>query len=127
MNDLVMIDTSAWIKYFRNSDSKIADIVQNLIETNKAAICGIIEMEIFNGIKSKSKLNDYKDLFSEIEYFEMAREDFRNAGMRMSRLRENGITVSPTDTIIAELCIRNKLNLLTTDADFNHFKELEKI
>ena len=42
----VMIDSSVWIEYFRNGAGRISDNVDYLIDHDKVALCGIIEIEI---------------------------------------------------------------------------------
>ncbi|MCX7735778.1 MAG: PIN domain-containing protein [Candidatus Kapabacteria bacterium] len=124
MNEIVMIDSSCWIKFLRNSDENIADLVQSLIQKDLAAICGITELEVIQGVKSYKQAEMIKDLFSSLIYYEFSREDFINAGNRIRKLRENGITLAISDVLIAELTIRNNLKLLTTDNDFRFIEEL---
>ena len=49
----VLIDSSAWINYFRHGTDKIADEVNLLLEEDRVVLCGMVELEILQGIKSK--------------------------------------------------------------------------
>jgi predicted nucleic acid-binding protein len=126
MNKLIMIDSSCWIKYFRNSDDVISENIQELIKNNTACLCGIIELEIIRGIKNTKQEDLVKDLFSILKYFDFQRDDFINAGSTIRRLSTKGITITPSDCLIAELCIKNNLSIYTVDKDFNYFINLEK-
>jgi predicted nucleic acid-binding protein len=126
MSNLVIIDSSCWIKYFRNNDQVVAKNVENLIQEARACLCGIIEMEIIQGIKSKQQNLSIKYVFTALPYFEFQRIDFINSGNTIRELRLNGITVAPSDALIAELCIRNNLSLYTKDNDFNNFPKLKR-
>jgi predicted nucleic acid-binding protein len=126
MANLTMIDSSCWIKFFRNSDKDIADKVQLLIENDSACICGIIELEILQGIKSAKQRSQVEESFYYIKYFDFQRRDFINAGNRIRNLRKDGITIAPSDVLIAEICIRNSFNLFTLDNDFQYTVELKK-
>jgi predicted nucleic acid-binding protein len=127
MAHLIMIDSSCWIKFFRNSDKDVADKVQFLIENDSACICGIIELEIMQGIKSKRQQEEVKQLFSILKYIEFKRRDFINAGSRIRDLRKEGITLAPSDVLIAEVCIRNSITLYSLDKDFDCIKELHRL
>ena len=126
MSDLVMIDTSCWVEFFRNNDNNIADNVQNLIQTDRACLCGIIELEIIQGIRNTQQSSLIKDLFTILPYFDFQRSDFINSGITIRELRATGITVAISDTLIAELCIRNSLFIYSTDKDFNYFPNIQK-
>ncbi len=125
MSELVMIDTSCWIPYFRGTDKKIEDEIVFLLSSDKAAICGIVELEVVQGIKNKKHEYQVRELVSYIKYLPFEREDFVNAGKRMNRLRKKGITLAVSDSLIAEICIRNHIKLLTNDADFKQINEIE--
>ena len=125
MDSFVMIDSSCWIKFFRNSDKQISDLVQELIESDHAAISGMIELELFQGIKSEKQSFEIKELFSVLKYFDSNREVYINAGIKIREFRKKGISIAPSDAIIAEICLSNNIRLLTTDSDFENFKGLQ--
>ena len=125
MNEFVLIDSSCWIKFFRNSDKIIADTVTHLIKSDQACLCGIIELELFQGIKSVQQLKNIQDVFSILTYYHFQREDYIKAGNTIRNLRLNGISVSLSDSLIAELCQRNNLRIFTTDTDFKYFNDLK--
>ncbi len=127
MANLIMIDSSCWIKFFRNSDKDVADKVQLLIENDSACICGIIELEIIQGIKSKRQKEEVEQLFSILKYFDFERRDFINAGSRIRDLRKEGITLTPSDVLIAELCIRNSITFYSLDKEFDCINELHRL
>ncbi|MBM2815069.1 MAG: hypothetical protein HW421_1831 [Ignavibacteria bacterium] len=127
MSELIMIDSSCWIKYFRNSDIEIADKVESFIKSDRACICGIIELEIVQGIRSIQQSSIIQDVFSVLTYFDFQRPDFIKAGNTISDLRQNGISVALSDSLIAELCKRIELKIFTTDNDFSYFQGLEII
>jgi predicted nucleic acid-binding protein len=50
MNTLKLIDTSAWIDFFK-AKNPYADLVDSALEEGTAAICGMIGLELRQGIK----------------------------------------------------------------------------
>lgn len=121
----VLIDSSVWIEYFRKGDGKIFDIVDELLDTDRAVLCGIVEMEILQGIKKKER-KLIKDLFSVLPYSDFIREDFINAGNLLNQLRTNGITIPSTDCVIGALCQRHKYQILTLDKHFDYLENVRK-
>jgi predicted nucleic acid-binding protein len=124
MNDYVMIDSSCWVEFLRGGNKDIADKVEGLIESDRAAICGIVELEIIQGIRNKNQSVLIRNLFGIIKYYDFERKDFINSGDSIKKLRSEGITIAPSHALIAELCIRNKLSLMTLDKDFKKVKGL---
>lgn len=126
MNDLVMIDSSCWIKYFRNNDIIVAESVEFLIKSERACICGMIELEIIQGIRNSGQELMISKLFSILPYYEFTRNDFINSGNTIKILRLSGITLAPSDTLIASLCLRNDIMIYSKDSDFNYFPDLKR-
>jgi len=120
---VVVIDSCVWIEYFRSGKGKIFDVVDQLIDQNNVSSLGIIELELFQGafVKERKILSD---LFKELHFLEMRRSDYIEAGKLLFDLRKKGITLPPSDGMIATVCIRSKSQLLTFD---NHFKSIEEL
>ena len=124
--DDVLVDTSVWVDFFRNSEGVAGDLVDELIAEDRILLCGIVEMEIFQGIREK-ELSYVQSLFEPIRYVETTRDDFICAGKRWDGLRKKGVTIPPTDSLIAEICIRRNLPLLSLDVHFDYFQELMRV
>ncbi len=121
----VMIDSSVWIEYFRSGVGKISDNVDYLIDQDRVALCGIVELEIIQGMRQKERAR-ILSLFDALHYVDAIRTDYKNAGEYIGLLRLKGITVPSTDSIIAALCIRKKLQLFSIDRHFNAFNGLNR-
>lgn len=117
-----LIDTSAWIEFFRHSSSPYADIVSVLIEQDQATTTGPIIAELLQGVKSRREGDTLRDLLTAIPYIDVWRSDWDETGILLGKLRRQGITVPLTDALIASVAKRNSYDVLTLD---NHFKHLE--
>jgi predicted nucleic acid-binding protein len=53
------------------------------------------------------------------------RDDHAQAALLHTRCRQRGVQVGTIDALIAQLCIRHQLTLLTTDRDFAAIARLE--
>jgi len=122
----VLVDSSVWIDFFRYERGRSGDMLDNFLAEDRVLLCGVVEMEIFQGLREK-ELREVRSVFQLIPYLETTREDFIEAGELWNRLRQTGITIPPTDCLIAQLCLKNNLSLFSLDAHFDGVKGLKRI
>ena len=115
-----LIDTSAWIDFFRNSSSRYADAVTTLIEQDAAVITGPVISELLQGLKTQREAETLGELLNVITCIDVSHEDWIITGALLGKLRRNGITVPLTDALIAIVAKQNKCNVLTIDQHFKH-------
>ena len=111
---LVLVDASAWIDYLRSGESPLGEVLERLIDEDRAALCGIALAEVRQGLRPHEE-RDVLDLFEILPFVETNREDYDKAGARLSELRRQGITVPVMGGLIAQLAIRHGLSLLEND------------
>lgn len=126
MSPTVLVDSSAWIEYFRSGRGVVSDRVDSLLQSGESAICGMVELEIFQGLRAGER-EQVTELFSGLVYVETERRDYVIAGEQLGDLRRQGITIPSADSLIGALCIRCDIPLLTSDKHFEHLPELERI
>lgn len=119
----ILIDTSAWVDFFRGN-SKNADILQQLIETEKACICGVIIYELMQGAKSTAEASRLSELLTSLPYFEMNPALWVKAGEISAELRAKGLSLPMSDIIIGVIALHNGLEVFTSD---NHFASIPGI
>ena len=123
MEDKVLIDTSAWIDFFRKKDLRIYTLVAKLLKEKRAVASGIIALELLRGGKTIKELNYLNDLFEVITMVFPDPQSFMLAGKMGYSLARKGHALGVVDLLIAQLAIGNNLALLTLD---QHFKIIEK-
>jgi predicted nucleic acid-binding protein len=115
---LVLVDTSAWIDFFRGA-GPLVERVQDCIEDGTAAFCGPIITEVLRGcIKSKERNNVYKLILS-LEKLEPPESLWEDAGLLGVAVRKAGYTVKTIDLLIATYALSYNIPILTKDKDFN--------
>lgn len=118
---MVIIDTSAWIEYFRDGNKKTVDKVDFCLENDFAGVGDLIYCEIIQGIKdarSRKKLSSF--LLALPQYDLCGFHIAEKAAFNYRLLRSKGITIRKTiDVIIATFCIENDFELIHFDRDFN--------
>lgn len=118
----ILIDTSAWIDFFRNQSGAVGDIVATLIEREQAVMTGPVLAELLQGLKSRQESNTLRELFAVLPYLEVSRRDWEKSGDLLRKLRQRGITVPLTDALIASVAKRTGCAVLTLDRHFEHLE-----
>jgi predicted nucleic acid-binding protein len=119
MEGKILIDTSAWIEFFRKRDERIYSLVAALLREEKAVGSGLIILELLRGGKSQKELNVINELFYLIDNVQPKPETFLLAGKMGYELSKKGSTLAVVDLLIAQLSIENHLALLSLG---KHFK-----
>ena len=119
MPDRVLVDTSAWIDFFRKKNLGRHELVANLLREEKAVGTGIIALELLRGAKTVREVNVVLALFETIENVYELPTTCIDAGKMGYELARQGHTFGVVDLLIAQIVIENELLLLTLD---DHFK-----
>jgi predicted nucleic acid-binding protein len=118
---MVIVDTSAWIEYFRNGAPSVVHDVDHCLEKSLVGIGDIIFCEVIQGIKSKPDREKVSRLLLSLPQYEMV--GFRiaeKAADNYRLLRSHGITIRKTiDVIIGTFCAENGFSLIHYDKDFH--------
>lgn len=117
----VLVDTSAWVHFFRHGEGPIADQVAALIRSDQAWITGPVVTELLHGTRSARERKDLESLLAVLPFAEVLRPDWEQAGDVLRKLREKGVTVPLSDALIAVVAERHELAVLATD---KHYDEL---
>jgi predicted nucleic acid-binding protein len=117
----VLVDTSAWIEFFRDRDQRVASAVDALLEAGTAVLAGPVLAELTQGARSRREQRAVARLREVLEYVESEQTDWETAGRSARRLRRDGQTIPLIDTLLATVARRHRLPVLTTD---KHFERL---
>ena len=116
---MILIDTSAWIEFLRNTGSTTCDLVEDLLPQD-IAICDAVSMEILAGARDESHLRSLRKLMANAAMFRVYPIDYEEAAALYRHCRRRGETVrNLTDCLIAAVAIRNGAPVLHADADFD--------
>ncbi len=118
MVDKVLVDTSAWIDFFRKKEPERHELVATLLREGRAMGTGIVSLELLRGAKTSKELTLVSELFETIEMVYQTPSTYRAAGKIGYDMARNGYTLSTVDLLIAQLAIENNMSLLTLDQHF---------
>jgi predicted nucleic acid-binding protein len=117
----MLVDTSVWVDYFNGYRSTHADrLTAAIADGETIAMPGLVITEILIGLRGDAEADKILHL---LDAFGPGPEPTRAdhvAAARLYRLcRSKGVTIRSTiDCLIAQLCLRDGLALLTRDHDF---------
>jgi predicted nucleic acid-binding protein len=120
----LFVDTSVWSLAFRRDAPFPAPEVRELmraIEAGEALLTtGLVLQELLQGFAGPGASERILDRFSALPLLTPARQDHVDAAELRNRCRRSGIQIGAIDALLAQLCIRHDLTILTTDRDFRH-------
>jgi len=115
---MIIIDTSAWIEFLRDTGSKVCNTVDDLLGTD-LAICDAISMEVLAGARNEQHLAQLRGLLARATLVPIIAEDYDHAAALYRTCRRNGDTVRKLiDCLIGAVAIRSNAPVLHADADF---------
>jgi len=116
----VLIDTCVWIDFFKFQTGPLGSEVTQLIDSNLAAITGVVIAELLQGLKTETESKRLERLLHSIHYLKTEERDWINAGQRSQQLRTKGVTLPLTDMLMATIAQRHAVAILTIDKHFQH-------
>ena len=120
----VLIDTSAWIAFFRGHEPLAARVDAALADGN-AAVCGMVELEVLQNVRPDEE--DVRSLMGSTLRLKTEEDDYRAAGERLAGLRRQGMTIPATDGLIAQVALRHQVPLLEFDKHFGYIEGLVRV
>ncbi len=124
-NDKVLVDTSVWIDFLRG-EKPVVNSLGILIKSRRITICGQIRQEVLQGSRDEKAFSKLEQEMSIWDYEAEEPADFFEAARVFSKLRWKGITLPPSDCLIAAVAMRRGLPLYSTDPDFDHITQLRR-
>ncbi len=123
MRDRILVDTSAWIEFFRKKDSPISLMLGKALRLNQVCYAGPIAVELLQGAKTIKEVEVIEQLLETIYYVEITRSHYHHAGEISHKAARSGKLFSTIDLILAVLAHDEQLGLLSLDI---HFKEISR-
>ena len=117
----MLVDISVWIDFFNGHESAEATHLARAIQdAERIVITGVVLTEILLGLKNDAEAKRILNLLEAFDYSaEPVRDDYIKASRIYRLCRSQGITIRSTiDCLIAQLCLRDNLPLLSKDRDF---------
>lgn len=115
----VLVDTSAWIEFFRiKGDINVREEISRLLDENAILLCGIVFAELLKGARSEKEYRELEDRLSTLPYLETPETIWKKVGRLASLLLRKDLQIPTTDLLIACLAIENRVPLMHQDKHF---------
>lgn len=124
---MILIDSSAWIEYLRDTGSPTSQRVDELL-SGEIATCDPIRMEILAGARSESHLADLRGLLARTVELPVNSRHYEEAAIMFRSARSQGLTVRKLiDCLIAVVAIDYNVPLLQADKDFDSLRQVSSL
>jgi predicted nucleic acid-binding protein len=120
----MFVDTSVWSLAYRHDhpgdDARVEVLSSRLRRGHPVWTTGIVAQELLQGQRAPKHRAEILRAFDALTWIVPERDDHLDAAAVHNRCRRGGVQIETVDALIAALCIRRGLELLTADADFRH-------
>jgi predicted nucleic acid-binding protein len=125
------VDTSVWslaLRRDRPADAaEVGALERALADGELVATTGLVYQELLQGFRGPRDQRAILARFRALPFLTPDRHDHFEAAQLRNRARRRGVQVGTIDALLAQICIRYELRLLTTDADFARIAEHEPL
>ncbi len=120
---MIVIDSSAWVEFLRDTGSAVCEEVDRQLG-GQIAITDTVVMEVLAGARDERHLQQLRGVLGRAHLVHCLPGDYPAAALLYRRCRQRGRTVRPlVDCLIAATAIRVGLPVLHADADFTVLAE----
>ena len=116
---LVLIDTSAWVEFLRDTGSPACVRVDELLG-ERFAVCDPVRMEVLAGARNERHLHSLRGLLARGEALRTGPAEYESAAGLYRECRRRGRTIRRLiDCLIGATAIAADVRLVHADADFD--------
>ena len=120
----LFVDTSVWsLALRRDRDAAVPQLaaLRAALEGDDIVVTtGLVLQELLQGFAGPKARSDIVERFAALPIVVPDRQDHIDAAALRNTCRRAGVQLGTIDALLAQLCIRHRLTLLTTDKDFVH-------
>jgi predicted nucleic acid-binding protein len=118
----LFVDTSVWsLALRRNAPPRTpeVDFLKSALAVGESIVTtGLVLQELLQGFSGPRDRKKIIERFSALPLISPDRLDHVDAAELRNRCRRSGLQIGTIDAILARICVRHALVLLTTDKDF---------
>lgn len=127
----LLVDTSVWSAALRRDrpthGAEVRMLIRALEGSDTLFTTGLVLQEILQGFAGPKSRELIVERFSALPLIVPDRDDHIQAAELRNLCRRKGVQIGTIDALLAQLCLRHDLTMLTTDGDFNHLAKHTKL
>jgi hypothetical protein len=120
----VVVDSSAWIDFFRGRESPA---LESALAEGRVLVPPIVVAELISGARSRGDARRIRDVVLELEVIETPRDHWVRVGELRRDLRARGLVVSTPDAHVAQCALDVGGILLSGDAVFRRIARFKPL
>jgi predicted nucleic acid-binding protein len=127
----LLVDTSVWSLALRRDspapDREVA-VLRRALQTGELVLTtGVVLQELLQGFTGPKAGDEIVLRFAALPFLVPERDDHIRAAEIHNTCRRRGITVGTIDALLAALCIRHDLTMLSADSDFGRIADVHPL
>ena len=118
----LFVDTSVWSRAFRRYAAAAAEqreLVRAIEAGEELVTTGLVLQELLQGFSGPKDRTQILERFAALPLLIPHRRDHVDAAELRNKCRRSGIQIGTIDALLAQLCLRHDLTMLTIDRDFH--------
>jgi len=120
----LLVDTSVWSLALRrdaaSNEPAVHHLKEALLGSAVVVTTGLVLQELLQGFSGPKAQAQIVERFAALPLLQPDRDDHISAAALRNVCRQAGVQIGTIDALLAQLCVRHDLTLLTTDKDFTH-------
>ena len=120
----LFVDTSVWSLAFRRDAPASANERRELVRAIEAGeelvTTGLVLQELLQGFSGPRDRRQILDRFAALPVLVPDRREHADAAELKNKCRRRGVQTGTIDALLAQLCLRHDLMMLTADRDFRN-------
>jgi hypothetical protein len=126
----VFVDTSVWsLAFRRDTPSDLPEVheLRQSLDAGAVFCTGLVLQELLQGFLKPKAHKQIIGHFAALPLLVPDRDDHVHAAELRNRCRRKGIQAGTIDALLAQLCVRHELTMLTTDKDFHNIASVTSL
>jgi predicted nucleic acid-binding protein len=127
----LFVDTSVWSLALRRDQpagrAEVGTLVRAVESGETLLTTGLVLQELLQGFAGPKSRSQIVDHFSALPLTVPDRDDHIQAAELRNHCRRKGVQIGTIDALLAQLCIRHDLTMLTADQDFTRVAEHSRL
>jgi tRNA(fMet)-specific endonuclease VapC len=119
----ILIDTSVWIKYFKNKSVSFSKKVDEILLRQEVYVPKVVIAELIQGSRSEREVSVIEDFVDAFNIIDQKEDTWVKAGKLSFTLKKKGRTVNLTDCYIAVIAQEYNCHIFSLD---EHFGDIQK-
>ena len=111
----VLIDTSVWIKYFRDKPTSVSRKVDEILSKQEVYVPKIVIAELIQGAKSEREISVIEDFVDAFNIIDQKEDTWIKTGKLSFTLKRKGKTINLTDCYIAMIAKEYECQIFSLD------------